>query len=84
MMEHTCQGMTLGDHSKAICTICGSDLSKPSFNELIKAIERVRQLHKPFGLNNEWCDHCEIGQNSGYEWADYPCDTIKALDGLNV
>ena len=83
MMEHFCQGMTLGDHSRAICTICGSDLSKPSFDELIKAIERVRELHKPFGENNEWCDHCEIGQNSGYEWADYPCDTIKALDGRN-
>jgi hypothetical protein len=81
MMEHICQGMTLGDHSKAICTICGSDLSKPSFNQLVKAIERVRELHKPFGDNNAWCDHCEIGQNSGYEWADYPCDTIKALDG---
>ena len=44
-------------------------------------IKRVRELHKPFGENNEWCDHCEIGQNSGYEWADYPCPTIKALDG---
>jgi hypothetical protein len=47
----------------------------------LMAIERVRELHKPFGENNEWCDHCEIGQNSGYEWADYPCPTIKALDG---
>lgn len=82
MMEHTCQGMTLGDHSKAICTICGADLSKPSHNELLEAIERVRELHKPFGDKNQWCDHCEIGQNSGYEWANYPCDTIKALGGV--
>jgi hypothetical protein len=49
--------------------------------ELSKSIERVRELHKPFGEENQWCDHCEVGQNSGYEWADYPCDTIKALDG---
>lgn len=60
----------------------------PKWDELLalvddqaNAIERVRELHKPFGENNEWCDHCEIGQNSGYDWADYPCDTIKALDG---
>ncbi len=46
------------------------------------AIRRVRKLHKPFGDKNQWCNHCEIGQNSGYEWADYPCDTIKALDGI--
>ena len=52
-------------------------------HEFYAAIERVRELHKPFGENNQWCDHCEIGQNSGYEWADYPCDTIKALDGRN-
>ena len=50
--------------------------------DVYEKIERVRELHKPFGDNNEWCDHCEIGQNSGYEWADYPCDTIKALDGI--
>lgn len=51
-------------------------------NQKLKtAIERVRELHKPFGDKLQWCDHCEIGQNSGYEWADYPCDTIKALDG---
>jgi len=49
--------------------------------ELSKSIERVRELHKPFGEENQWCDHCEVGQNSGYDWADYPCDTIKALDG---
>lgn len=51
-------------------------------NKQYLAIKRVRELHKPFGDNNEWCDHCEIGQNSGYEWAEYPCDTIKALDGI--
>lgn len=48
MMEHSCQGMTLGDHSKAICTICGADLSKPAFNELLEAIQRVRELAEKF------------------------------------
>lgn len=48
MMEHTCQGMTLGDHSKAICTICGADLSKPSYNKLLETIERVRELTQEY------------------------------------
>ena len=48
MMEHTCQGFTLGDHSKAICTICGSDLSKPSHKELLEAIDRVRELTQEY------------------------------------
>ena len=76
MMEHTCQGLTLGDHSKAICTICGADLSKPSFNELIKAIERVRELHKKDWVGN--CKHCSfLGDD---DWS-YPCRTIRTLDG---
>jgi hypothetical protein len=57
------------------------DTWKEEAERCARAIERVRELHKPFGPNNEWCDHCEIGQNSGYEWADYPCATIRALDG---
>ena len=54
----------------------------PCYECLLESVQRVRELHKPFGDKNQWCDHCEIGQNSGYEWADYPCDTIKALDGI--
>jgi hypothetical protein len=53
----------------------------PCYECLIESVQRVRELHKPFGDKNQWCDHCEIGQNSGYEWADYPCATIRALDG---
>ena len=59
-----------------ICNRVNKEVTK--MNE---AINRVRELHKPFGENNEWCNHCEIGANSGYDWADYPCETIKALDG---
>jgi hypothetical protein len=58
-------------HCHCVCT---------ELSPLQEAIQRVRELHKPFGENDQWCDHCEVGQNSGYEWADYPCDTIKALD----
>lgn len=49
-------------------------------NKLQEAIDRVRKLHKP-STNGDYCTHCEIGQVSGYDYADYPCDTIKALDG---
>lgn len=46
------------------------------------AIKRVRELHKPFEGNfgEKLCEHCEVGQNSGWEYAEYPCATIKALD----
>ena len=45
-----------------------------------KTIERVRELHKP-SKNGDYCTHCEVGQVSGYDYADYPCETIQALDG---
>ena len=81
MMEHTCQGMTLGDHSKAICTICGADLSKPNHKELLAAIERVRELHKED--NTGYCELCTaIATPDGSDYlSKYPCPTIKALDG---
>ena len=78
MMEHTCQGMTLGDHSKAICTICGADLSKPNHKELLAAIERVRELHKP--VENEIGTYCYECIDNPDSWR-YPCPTIQALDG---
>jgi hypothetical protein len=78
MMEHTCQGMTLGDHSKAICTICGADLSKSSYSQLLEAIKRVRELHKKDWVGN--CKHCSfLGDD---DWS-YPCRTIRTLDGGN-
>jgi hypothetical protein len=82
MMEHTCQGMTLGDHSKAICTICGSDLSKPNFNQLVKAIERVREIHMPFWLDEPYCSECHSYEDDE-KYASYPCPTIQALDGTS-
>lgn len=68
MMEHSCRGMTLGDHSKAICTICRADLNKPSFNELVQAIERVREV-----IEKHWNENiCSL---STYQ------EIIQALDG---
>ena len=85
MMEHTCQGMTLGDHSKAICTICGADLSKATFNELIEAIERVRELHRPTA-DGRSCIECSriicLGTSNGLGGMQYPCLTIAMLNGF--
>ena len=83
MMEHTCQGMTLADHSKAICTICGADLSKPNHKELLAAIERVRKLHEPWLLLKKQpvCSVCVEIENQNVYWVEYPCPTIQALDG---
>jgi hypothetical protein len=51
------------------------------YKEMREAIVRVRELHKPGGKEFKYCRHCEIGTVSGYDYADYPCPTIKALDG---
>ena len=48
-----------------------------------KAVERVRELHKPIedagrlGIYNI-CKHCSELAEIAYK---YPCETIKALDG---
>ena len=87
MMEHTCQGMTLGDHSKAICTICGADLSKSSYSQLLEAIKRVRELHKPYKfdvlVDLQACSECSQINRHGISVFSvlHPCPTIKALDG---
>ena len=50
-----------------------------SNDEMSEAIQRVRELHKPFEMKIPYgivirCKGCEC-----YE--DYPCPTLKALDG---
>lgn len=46
------------------------------YKEMREAIQRVRKLHSPiqdkFVVTLSWCFSCE---------QDYPCPTIKALDG---
>jgi len=45
-------------------------------HELELAIQRVRELHNPVQLDPEWGEHCEHCDQ------DFPCQTIKALDGM--
>lgn len=65
----------------------------PCYECLLESVQRVRELHKPI-KNNEvlawWYDKykpedlfcVECMQNSDTEYStDYPCPTIKALDG---
>ena len=57
--------------------------------ELMQAIERVRELHKPIdetnenGFVNTVCSGCyDEDASTGEKFHDlYPCPTIKALDG---
>lgn len=53
--------------------------------QLKEAIERVRELHKPFMFNfssNVFCKICRYKDVDGEEYLSrYPCITIKALDG---
>jgi hypothetical protein len=44
MQLHTCESITLGDSSEEICTICKASLALPSYNDLAKAIERMREV----------------------------------------
>jgi len=54
-----------------------------------KAIQRVRKLHSPTTVHDNSCGDPECcGSGAGGEWIeceecfeDYPCPTIKALDG---
>jgi len=42
-------------------------------DQLKEAIQRVRELHElTHAVKTIWCDYCDV---------EYPCDTIKALDG---
>jgi hypothetical protein len=57
---------------------------------LDKAIQRVRELHKlrievnQNGFANDTCDGCyDEDPSTGEQFHhDYPCPTIKALDGI--
>jgi hypothetical protein len=52
-----------------------------------EAIQRVRELHKLVTENNAACGNPDCcGEYEEWEmcadcWSDYPCPTIKALDG---
>jgi hypothetical protein len=44
-------------------------------------VERVRELHKPFWVNEAHCSECYSKYDKDGKYSLYPCDTIKALDG---
>jgi hypothetical protein len=44
--------------------------------DLVQRIKRIRELHSPVQLDPEWGEHCEHCDQ------DFPCQTIKALDGM--
>ncbi len=53
-----------------------------------QAIQRVRELHKPVkswkGIDHTeivGCYECEETGSGREYWVEYPCPTIKALDG---
>ena len=53
------------------------------------ALDRVRALHQPIQhMGMTWCTECSVRRSTGpktYEWVaciQWPCATIKALDGL--
>ena len=65
-------------------------------NKTREAIERVRELHKPYEDANQhyakdsvlygvtiWCYECSVEQGMDEYATPYPCPTIKALDGNN-
>ena len=55
-----------------------------SFKERDAAIQRVRELHNPIpGFNGSlWCGaHCEATADG--DPTEYPCETIRALDGTD-
>lgn len=80
MILHRCEAITLEDMSAEQCTLCRADLSYAPYNELVEAIQRVRELHKPVKTYG-WlcCSYCAYVRDEDYQ--EYPCETIKALDG---
>lgn len=55
-------------------------VNKKESAHYLKAIERVREIHMRFWLDEPYCSEChsyEIDE----KYASYPCPTIRALDG---
>ena len=50
-----------------------------SNDAMTEAIQRVRELHKQIG---DYCGYCaDIGSCCNPKEFEFPCQTIKALDG---
>lgn len=53
-------------------------------NEAYRAVQRVRELHKPYNPYEDayFCGECFVFEYD-YGHAPYPCPTIQALEGDN-
>jgi len=63
-------------------TIKSEGLAK-EYIQMAKSIHRVRELHKPSETLGIWdvvCSVCMEGDDPA-DYVEYPCDTIRALDG---
>lgn len=62
------------------CCECFHLVKHPPIDKNIKAIERVRELHyREIDTSDYHCAECSDTEYGHY--IDYPCNTIKALDG---
>jgi len=51
-------------------------------SEAKQAIQRVRELHKPSEMLGIWDAVCSVcTEGDLHDYVEYPCPTIKALDG---
>ncbi|MGW3383315.1 hypothetical protein ACWDCO_24405 [Streptomyces albogriseolus] len=51
---------------------------KPTRDQLLEAVDRVRALHYRWESDPGSCAHCQDGMGTPLPW---PCPTIKALEG---
>jgi hypothetical protein len=61
---------------------------EPTLDEAVEAVKRVRELHKKVDANDSVCGDPDCCGEYIEDWtmcqdcySDYPCPTIKALDG---
>lgn len=50
-------------------------------NKYKQAIDRVREIHTHFWLDEPYCSECH-SYEVDEKYASYPCPTIRALDGI--
>jgi hypothetical protein len=59
----------------------GAKLAK-EFTDAEEAVQRVREIHMPFWLDEPYCSECHSYEDDE-KYASYPCPTIQALDGIS-
>jgi hypothetical protein len=51
---------------------------KPTRDQLLEAVDRIRALHRHWEADPGHCAHCQDGMGTPLRW---PCPTIRALEG---